>query len=436
MSQFKIDLLPKQLEIFNSKARFRVVVCGRRFGKSTVTAYIVILHALQTKEGVSWVVAPTYPMTMIMWRMIKRFLPRDYVKEIREGDKSIELVNGHIIYAKSGDNPDSLRGEGLSLVAFDEFAFIKPEVWTEAIRPALADKGGKAIFIGTPCGKTLYYQLYLKGLDDSEPQWESFQYPTFENPLIPLSEIEELKRTLPEEVYRQEILAEFVDGGGEVFKTFERQLKDTFAPFDPTKFYVAGLDLGKHKDFTVLSIVESEHGDTVCQDRYNQIDWEYQSQRIYQKLMEYGNPPCYMDSTGLGDPMYDRLRSMGLNVLSVKISATTKPQLIQNLEIMLNNGERWLPNTKETINEFSVFSYKMSDFGKIKYGAPDGFHDDIVISEALASWGLRKACMTVGIIEEYADSKYEHMEVIGDDSDTRIVEWDEEEQSLRREEQY
>ena len=113
------------------------------FGKSTVTAYIVILHALQTKEGVSWVIAPTYPMTMIMWRMIKKFLPRDYVKEIREGDKSIELVNGHIIYAKSGDNPDALRGEGLTLVAFDEFAFIKPEVWVEAIRPALADKGGR-----------------------------------------------------------------------------------------------------------------------------------------------------------------------------------------------------------------------------------------------------------------------------------------------------
>ena len=210
----EINLFPYQMEIFNDPARFKVVSCGRRFGKTTLTAYIIIVHALQHKGEVSWIIAPIASQTGIMWRMIKRFIPMEYVKKIREGEKSIELVNGHTIWAKSGDHPDSLRGEGLSLVVFDEFGVMKPEVWEEAIRPSLADKGGSAIFIGTPKGKNLFYLLYLRGKEDGFKDWVSFSYPTYANPLIPEEEIAALKKSLPELVYRQEILAEFIEGGG------------------------------------------------------------------------------------------------------------------------------------------------------------------------------------------------------------------------------
>jgi len=189
----KITLLPRQREILQSDARFIVCACGRRFGKSQMSAFKVVMDALKKPDGVYWLVSPTYPQTKIIWRMIKRFLPKAYIKTIREGELYIELANGSTIWAKSGDNPDNLRGEGLNGVILDECAMLKPDVWNEAIRPALGDKQGWAIFISTPKGKNWFYELFLRGIDTTQNRWKSYQYPTWENPIISQDEIDEMK---------------------------------------------------------------------------------------------------------------------------------------------------------------------------------------------------------------------------------------------------
>jgi len=425
MVNYEINFHPKQMEIHQSDARFKIIPCGRRFGKSRYAAYEVILNALRLKEEVTWIVAPRYAQTMIMWRMIKKYLPKEYVLNIREGEKSIELLNGHTIWAKSGDDPDALRGEGLSLCVFDEFAVMKPDVWQEAIQPALMDKKGKGIFIGTPKGKNQFYTMFLQGLDENQPDYESFQFPTHCNPFINKQELVEIKKRLPEMIYKQEILAQFVESGGEVFPTFEYNLiKNYQVPYDQEQMYVAGLDLAKHTDFTVLLIARANTGDTVFYQRYNKLDWEYQIEKIKNSLLKYKNPYCLMDSTGLGDPMYDRLRKEGLNVKGIKISATSKPQLIQNLGLMLENGEISIPDTEEVRSEFSAYTYKITDTGYIKYSAPIGFHDDTVIATALMAWGLKRTCSTIGTIEHEEETEYPEERLVDYDDAPRLADWE------------
>ena len=198
MVKLDIKFLPKQKVIYEYPARFKIIACGRRFGKTFLCSYKVILSALSKPNQTFFILAPNYAQTKILWRMIKRTLPKEAVKRIMEGELFIELQNGSIIFAKSGDNPDALRGEGLDGCVLDECAMLRPEVWNEAIRPALADKNGWAIFISTPKGKNWFYELFLRGQDPNQTEFKSFQYPSWENPLLAQSEIEEMRKSMPE----------------------------------------------------------------------------------------------------------------------------------------------------------------------------------------------------------------------------------------------
>jgi tRNA(Met) C34 N-acetyltransferase TmcA len=166
LTTLNFTLHEKQMEIYNDPHRFKVVACGRRFGKTRLCSYIVIVKALSKAEQVIWIVSPKYAQTAILWRMLKKYMPRSYIKDIKEGDMVIELINGSTIWAKSADNPDALVGEGLDLLILDEAARVKPDAWEVALQPSLADKKGEAIFISTPKSKNWFYQLYLMGMNE------------------------------------------------------------------------------------------------------------------------------------------------------------------------------------------------------------------------------------------------------------------------------
>ena len=162
MSNLDIALLPKQREVLENSARFKTLCCGRRWGKSRLAAYYLIISALSTPGSVYYLVSPQFPQTKIIWRMLKKYIPKSSISRIMEGELYIEFKNGSLIFAKSGDNPAGLRGEGLDGVVIDEAAFVKPEVWNEAIRPALSDKNGWALLISTPFGKNWFYEIFLE----------------------------------------------------------------------------------------------------------------------------------------------------------------------------------------------------------------------------------------------------------------------------------
>lgn len=387
---FEISLLPKQADIFNDDHRFKIVAAGRRFGKTQLAAYTLALHALQEKDSIGWIVSPTFPQSMIMWRMIKKIIKNKdlakYVKSIKEGEKYIELANGSTIWAKSGDLPDNLRGEGLTYVVLDEAAMIKEEVWFNVVRPALADKKGKAILISTPKGKNWFYQMFLRGLDD--PDYKSFQFTSYENTTIPEEEWVGITKELPELIYRQEIMAEFIEGGGVVFRNVENVLTSELKDAQAGVSYIMGVDLAKYEDFTVISVAEVDTRKLVYLHRFNQIDWNYQKDYIKQISQQYNGCICYIDSTGLGDPVAEDLMKNNVPIVPVRITSLSKSQLIQNLQLMIENKQIELLNDPELRKEFGAFAYELSPSGNLRYGAPSGFHDDIVISIALLAFGL------------------------------------------------
>jgi phage terminase large subunit-like protein len=217
VADIKVALHDAQMEIFKSKARFKVVSAGRRFGKSRLAAWVLLINALQSKSKDVFYVGPTFQQSKdIMWGMLKD-LGKDVIKAAHENTAVLTLINDRKIYLKGSDRPDTLRGVGLQYVVLDEYASMKPEVWEMILRPTLADVKGGALFIGTPAGKNHFYKLFMEASEE-EDDWESFQYQSTDNPLLDPKEIAAAKSTMSTQAFRQEFEATFETFSGGIFK--------------------------------------------------------------------------------------------------------------------------------------------------------------------------------------------------------------------------
>ena len=218
--ELDVQLHPAQLEIFNSEARFKVVSAGRRFGKSRLAAWMLIIKALQSDNKDVFYIGPTFQQAKdIMWHMLKELLHgTDLIEQTHENTATMTLVNGRKISLKGSDRPDTLRGVGLAYVVLDEYASMKVEVWEQIIRPTLADVKGGALFIGTPAGKNHFYELWQEADDPKNEDWEAFQFNSTDNPLIDPEEIKVARETMSTQAFRQEFEASFVSFTGGIFK--------------------------------------------------------------------------------------------------------------------------------------------------------------------------------------------------------------------------
>jgi phage terminase large subunit-like protein len=243
MADLNFDLHNKQMEVFQSEARFKVVAAGRRAGKSYLSAVILLIEALKDKNrfGVTlkgkevWYVAPTYQQARdIIWGLLKD-LGEEVIEKCHENTSQITLINGRTIKLKGSDRPDTLRGVSLAFVVMDEYAFMKPEVWDMIIGPALADSRGDALFIGTPAGKNHFYDLWM-GCDLDE-EWDAFHFNSLDNPIISPEELERARRRMSEDAFRQEFEASFEAAGGGAFKSEDFQYAD--APEEEGTTYIA-----------------------------------------------------------------------------------------------------------------------------------------------------------------------------------------------------
>tara|TARA_R100000951_G_scaffold177_5_gene816 strand:- start:2302 stop:3513 length:1212 start_codon:yes stop_codon:yes gene_type:complete len=224
------------MEIFKSPARFKIAACGRRFGKSHLAAWTLLIKGLQSESKDIFYVAPTFQQAKdILWNVLKD-IGKDVIKSTHENTATITLVNDRKIYLKGSDRPDSLRGVGLYYVVMDEYAFMKPEVWELIIRPTLADVKGEALFIGTPEGRNHFYELYKLALEDED--WEAFSFNSSDNPLLDPKEIEVARRTMSSQAFRQEFEASFESFSGGIFQ------EDWFetAPEPEEGYYVVAVD--------------------------------------------------------------------------------------------------------------------------------------------------------------------------------------------------
>ena len=338
-------------------------------------------------NSVGYCVAPTFSHTRKQWKEILYYCPQNLILNVNRADHRITLIGNREIQFKSADGADSMRGESVAVLWMDEGGQIVEDRWTLELRPSLMDTHGRAIFTGTPKGKNWYFQLYTRGQDKLQSDYMSWSFSSYTNPYLDPKEIDEFKRDMPELAFRQEILGEFLDEVGSVFRNVKDCIKGSLAPPTQNGRYVVGCDLAKHEDFTVLCILDN-NGHLCGFDRFSQLDWEFQSKRIMSLVQQYNNARLLIDSTGVGDPIHDKLRRLGLNVEGYKFTNASKKDLVENLSIMIDKQEVTFPDIPVLINELGLFGYKISPAGVTTYGAPEGYHDDTVIALALATWQI------------------------------------------------
>ena len=366
------------------RTRFRIACCGRRFGKTMACANEIIEHALVYKKTVNWWVAPTYQQSMIAYRLIENALiDSGMVLENIKSEKRILLINGSSIMFKSADNFNALRGEGVNFLVIDEAATIQREAWEQALRPTLSDKNGKALIVGTPKGRNWFFELYARGNDTEQIEYKSFSFPTWTNPLIPQTEIEEVRRSLPQNVFRQEYEAAFLEDSAGVFRNIKNCIAGSFE--EPTnKTYYIGWDIAKHTDFSVIICMDNNRR-VVAFDRFNQIDYTLQISRVVAMAEKY-RASVLMDSTGAGDPVLEQIRQRGISVEGYNLSNQSKQQLIEHLSVGIEQRLLTFPHIDTLIHELQIYEYELTRAGNIRYNAPSGFHDDCVIALGLAYW--------------------------------------------------
>ncbi len=363
--------------------------CGRRWGKTVAGANELVRQMLQHGTNiVGFAVAPTYWHTERQWIEFLNFCPRELIEKIHHHDRHIILKGKRQVWFRSADNPDSLRSQGIKVLWVDEGAQIAEEAWTLALRPAMMDEKGIAFFTGTPRGHNWYFRLWARGQDQSQTDYKSWSFPSASNPYIDPVEIAAFARDMPELAYRQEVMAEFLEDIGSVFRGVDSIVKGSLQPPEPHKQYVMGGDLAKLKDFTVLCVLDMD-GHLCAFDRFSRLDWVFQRKLIVELAKRY-NARLLVDSSGVGDPVCDELQRENIRVEGYKFTSSTKKDLIENLSLMIQGGRLSIPFIPELINELKLYGYKTSPSGNLQYGAPEGYHDDAVIALALAAWQLKQ----------------------------------------------
>lgn len=335
---------------------------------------------------------------MEIWRSaVQIFQPITSARSVQ--DHRLEFVTGGSLEFWSLDNPDVARGRRYRRVIVDEAAMVPSlmDVWNYVLRPTLTDFGGDAYFLSTPKGRNGFWQMYQWGVDEAMPDWACWQMPSYVNGKIARSEFDAMRDTLPEVAYRQEILAEFLEDEGSVFRNIAACTNAP--PTEPAAHaghtLVAGLDWGKQNDFTALSIGCVHCKCEVARDRFNQIDYVFQRDRLKVHFQRWRPAIILAESNSIGEPNLEMLQRDGFPVVAFQTTATTKPPLIENMALALERTEWQFQNDKVWTMELEAFERTVSAAtGRSSYSAPAGSHDDTIIARALMLWQARANMIT------------------------------------------
>lgn len=378
---------PKQRQIIKEAARFNVADCGRRFGKSLLGENVLIRPALHG-EPTGWF-SPTYKMLAEVWREVKQIVKPMVVRPSEE-EKRLELAGGGLIEMWSLDHPDVARGRKYKNIVIDEAAMIPDlmSVWNHVLRPTLADLQGSAWFLSTPKGRNGFWQLWQQGQDEQEPDWNSWKFPTSDNPFIPASEIEDMRRSMPSRIFEQEILAEFLEDAGGVFrKVIEAATLSTQEPARD-RDYIFGVDWAKYTDYSVVIVMDAKSKQMVAMDRFNQIDYSVQVSRVKALADRYHPQVIIAETNSIGDPIIEQMRIEGLPVKGFTTTSASKQMIIDALSLAFERREIGILNEQVLINELQAYESTRLPGGGFRYSAPEGMHDDTVMALALAFSGL------------------------------------------------
>lgn len=379
---------PGQIRLKSSKARFRVAMFGRRWGKNIVAIDEAMEQALAGKR-VGWF-EPSYKYLLEAWRdLANRLRPAARpLHGISEQEKRIELLTGGLIECWTADNPDAGRSREYDLVIINEAGILRnlKVLWEEAIWATLIKTGGRALILGTPKGRTHDFSTFYAKGNDGTTEWESFRGPTTENPHIPAKEIEAARAELPPQIFAQEFEGIPADDGGNPFGL--DAIRDCTEPANhvgdreqkvhPVAF---GWDFARAQDWTVGIALDKDYR-VVSFERWQLVPWGETKARVARVT---GVTPAWGDSTGIGDVIVEDLQRAGCALTGYPFSRPSKQQIMERLAAAIQQRKLRFPEGPIS-HELETFGYEYTASG-VRYSAPEGLHDDCVMALALAVYG-------------------------------------------------
>jgi hypothetical protein len=420
MSDLKIKLLPWQQEVWTDPARFKVIAAGRRTGKSRLAAWRLIVSALEADKGHVWYIAPTQQQARdIMWQQLLE-LGNPVIASSHVNNMQLTLINGSVISLKGADRPETMRGVALKFVVLDEYADIKPTVFEQILRPALADLKGHCIFIGTPKGRNHFYDLYKMG-QSGKPEtkdWKSWHFTSFDNPLLDKEEIEVAKNTMSTFAFRQEFMANFEAPQSDIFKEDWVVVKDKEEEPEHGTYYMA-VDLAgfenvskqasnkkKYLDQTSIAIVKVGDDNKWWVDKVDAGRWDIKEicERILDHVRLYDIQVIGIEKGSLMRALLPYLTEMMLKqsvyprIEEIRIGNRSKVDRVvgalqgrfEHKQVELCDGE-WVREFKDELLNFPT----------------TGVHDDMVDSVSLIA-SIANAAV---YFDDYEDD-YEPLDII------------------------
>ena len=378
----------KQKEIHNSIInegyKYYILNIGRQFGKTMLGINQMLYWAINHKGcNIAWV-TPIYKQSKKVFDEMEKVTKTSGLFEYNRSDLTISGFNSQIQFF-SGERPDNIRGNTFDYLIVDEMAFTRPELWSEVLSATVLVKGKKVIFISTPKGKNHFYQLSLQPNYDN--RYKYFHYSSYDNPMIDSEDLEERKRSLPKHIFEQEYLAKFIDNASGLFKNVDSCI---VKPAERTQKLFGGLDIGRADDYTVLTILNKNY-QMVYVQRWRQQEWSKIIDEVATKIREY-NAEIFVEVNNQGDVFFEMLQNKVYNNVQPYVTSTaTKPIMIEDLAVHFENKDIGILNENWLVDELNAFTYIYNEkTRRVQYGAPQGVHDDGVMSLALAVQSIKK----------------------------------------------
>lgn len=411
MTQFPYNWTPEahQMPVITHPARFKVMIWHRKAHKTTL-AINELLRWAGAIKGTYWYVAPFLSQAKkIVWQdpeMLPKYCPPEIWDKRNNSEMYITFPNGSVLYILGADNPDSMRGPNPKGVILDEYDDMKPEVWSGIIQPIMtASPNSWTWFTGTPKGMRDLFkkrQYALEKMAQGSTDWYTTLLKASESGIISDAALEEAKMTTTESFFKQEYECEFLDGAGAYFKGIDACVYKPSGEdlkIHPKKRYNVGIDWAKVNDYTVLTAVDLSNFKVHPQERFNQIDYNLQKARAEAYYLRYNKAKVVMDSTGVGEPLYDDLYPRVKGIEPYHFTEQSRKDLLDNLQILIAQQKIKIPDDETLLNELKSFQYILSERAgtggtsryRVKIGVPDNQHDDCVFSLALACWNLPKS---------------------------------------------
>lgn len=369
---------------------------GRRWGK-TFMAGTYALACADYGAAVAWVV-PTYKNARAPWRFAEQLVAR-VARQLRinRTERMMEFPSGGRLSVYSADNDVALRGEAFDVVIVDEAAMIREETFTDVLLPTLADRDGRIVLISTPKGRNWFWREWIRG-QAGAPGVTSFQAPSSENPNERIKRAAaQARERVSDRTYRQEWLAEFLDDGGGVFRgvrmlaTAQKQDRAVEG-----HGYVIGVDWGRSYDATVFAVIDATTRECCCVDRMTETAYALQTARLRALWERFGKCPIIAEANSMGGPLIEQLSREGIRVRAFTTTNASKAEAIDALALAFERQALRIVNDAGLIGELEAYESERTPSGLIRYSAPDGMHDDCVMSLALAYSGVGRTSSAVG----------------------------------------